>query len=251
MKKTLLTLLVLAPLVGQAQAAVIFGGDFQLYKPGTGYTVTATLSGPGAFDSYAQGVGDGVPLAGGTKTATWDDGSGVSAPGGPVDLPGWTSVHGSNPDTGANGVGGTSGLNIFAAWGGQARVQTSASVGTVDVSKVYVISAMVDGPAGGPIEGPLAFHLLANGIQLTPSAQVTPNTGGLGFQTISRTYDAASLAGLDGQSLTIVLGVEDTNTLGNRMIWDDVSLDVVPEPSSALLLGVGGAALMLVRRKRN
>jgi hypothetical protein len=109
---------------------------------------------------------------------------------------------------------------------------------------------MIDGPTGGPIEGPLAFYLLANGTPLTPSSEVTPDTGGLGFQTISRTYDAASLAGLDGQSLTIVVGVEDTNTRGNRMIWDDVSLDVVPEPSSALLLGVSGAALILVRRRR-
>ena len=244
MKKTSFTLAILSSMTVASQATLIFGGDFQLYKPGTGYTITGELGGPGALDSYAQGVGDGVNIAGAGVVNFSDATSGSTA-----DLPGWVSINGGNPDTGLNGVGGSSGVNIFAAWGGQQRLQTSSPVGMVMVSKSYTISAMVDGPAGGPIEGDLAFQLLANGVPVTPSLVVDPTLpGGSGFQTISRTYDAASLAGLEGQDLTIVIGVADTNGLGNRMIWDNVSLDVVPEPSATLLLGLGGLALM--RRKR-
>lgn len=229
MKKILMTLVILSPLIAPLQAAVIFGGDFQMYKPGTDYTVTAELSGPTPFDSYASGFGDGLTLKGPTASANYSD----SNIGNTVDLPGWKSVHGGNPDSGKNGVDGSTGLNIFAAWGGQARVETVSAVGTVAAGNTYTISAMIDGPAGGPIDGPLAFHLLANGVQLTPSAIVdVPLPGGNGFQTISRTYDASSIAGHIGESLTIIVGVEDTNTLGNRMIWDNVSLDVVAAPSS-------------------
>lgn len=248
MNKTLIALTLAAPMIGQSQAALIFGGDFQLYKPGTGYTVTGELSGPGAFDSYAQGVGDGVNIAGTPGVVNFSD----STSGSVADLPGWVIINGGNPDTGLNGVGGTSGLNIFAAWGGNQRVETSSPVGTVVLGEGYTITAMVDGPAGGPVEGDLAFDLLANGVVITPDVVVDPLLpGGNGFQEVSRTYSPATLAAFDGQDLTIVVGVADSNALPNRMIWDDVSFDTVaiPEPSALLLLGFGGMAF--IRRKRS
>lgn len=104
-------------------------------------------------------------------------------------------------------------MNIFASWGGIQRVETASAVGTVRAGSTYTISAMIDGPVGGPIEGPLAFHLVADGTPLTATVPLAPFTGGLGFQAITRTYDAASTAGHSGESLTIIIGVEDTNTL--------------------------------------
>ena len=223
MKKLLTILWAVTLLAGQTQAETIFGGDFQLYKSGTDpkYSVTAELDDPGPFTSYAQGVGDGVPIAGSGVVNFSDATSGSTA-----DLPGWVSVNGSNPDTGRNGVGGSSGLNIFAGWGSQQRVETDTPVGVLEAGKSYTITAMVDGPSGGPVDGSLAFHLMANGEQLTPTSVVdVALPGGSGFQMISRVYDAAANSDYIGENLTIIIGVEDDNTLSNRMIWDEVTFD--------------------------
>lgn len=245
MKHPLATLAALTAFATSAQAAVLLNGSFDIYKPGTGYTVAGTLDG-GVFASYVQGVGDGRNVAGTTGTVTWDD----ATTGSTADLPGWSSIHGGNPDTATNGVGGSTGLNIFAAWGGQARVQSSVTTALIAANSTYTITAQIDGPAGGPIEGDLAFHLMAGTVQLTADAALPSFTGGLGFQTITRTYTIGALPGgvSAGDPLTVVLGVEDTNTLGNRMIWDNVVL--IPEPSTPLLLGLGGFALAFSRRRR-
>ncbi len=247
MKPTLLSIFGLATISVPAQSALIYNGDFQMYKPGTGYTVTATFSGANPF---ARGVGDGIDAAGGT--VTYSDGSpdGVANDGtADIDLPGWTTVQGGN-DLVPNGVGSSTALNIFAAWGGDGRVQTAGSLGIVGAGNSYTISVMVDGPNDGPISQPLAFHLLADGVQLNPSAVVDPILPGNGFQEISRTYDAASIAGHEGASLSIVLGVEDANDAGNRVIFDNVSLTVVPEPATGLLLGAGWVLASLRRRRK-
>jgi hypothetical protein len=84
---------------------------------------------------------------------------------------------------------------------------------------------MVGGPDDGPIQGPLAFHLLANGVQLTPTSSVNPTLPNGGrFQQISRTYQGAALAGHIGASLTIVLGVENANDAVNQVIFDNVAI---------------------------
>ena len=239
MKKILTTLLVLAPLVGQTQAAVVNSG-FDITKPGTSYTVGGTLD-AGAF---VQGVGDGRTVAG-SAIANWDD----TTSGAIADIQGWTNATGT-PDVVPNGVGGSTGLNVFAAWG-LSRAE-AATTDTILAGATYTITAQIDGAAGGPMDGPLAFSLWAGGIELTggsaiPAFVATPGT----FQTITRTYTNVVLPGgaSDGDALTILVGVDDSNTLGNRMIWDDVELTVVPEPSTTALLGLGGLALILRRRK--
>ncbi len=241
----------LALTTGQAHADLV-NGSFTITKPGTGGVVTGTLNGLNVFDSYVKGVGTSRPLNGPVRTVTWDDESGTSPAGGPVDLLGWTSVNGGNPDTGKNGVGGSSGLNIFAAWGGDQRVQGATTM-TIAADTVYRITAQIDGPAGGPIAGALAFHLVAGGVQLTADAPLTPFVGGLGFQTITRTYTIGSLPGgvNTGAPLTVILGVENSNDNGDRMIWDNVQLAVVPEPSSyaMALAGIACGGYLIRRRK--
>jgi hypothetical protein len=227
-KHTILTLAALTAFAASAQAASLLNGGFDIYKPGTGYTVAGTLDGGGAFDSYVQGVGDGRTVTGSVGTVTWAD----ATTGSTADLPGWVSINGGNPDTGKNGVGGSTGLNIFAAWGGQQRVQSSVTTAVIAANTTYTITAQIDGGAGSPIEGDLAFHLMAGAVQLTADAALPLFTGGLGFQTITRTYTIGALPGgvSAGDPLTVVLGVENTNTNGDRMIWDNVVLEVESSP---------------------
>ena len=201
-----------------------------MYKPGTNGSITAAFT---AGNSFARGVGDAIELAGGSVLysdgTTGEQGDGIPD----IDLPGWTPLQSGN-DLVANGVDGSTGLNMFAAWGGDGRVQSAASLGTIKAASDYTITAMVGGPEGGPIQGPLAFHLMADGVQLTPSEIVDPTLPAESeFQMISRTYDAASLAGFVGAEMTIVLGVEDANDFPNRVIFDNVSLEV--EVSDAAL----------------
>ncbi len=248
MKKTLFTIAILSSTIAASQAVLINGG-FQLTKGGLD-VITDSAGGTDPFASYSKGVGSGISVLG-TDSVIYDD---LTTTTGPVDMLGWSLVPGKdNPDAGTNGVGGSQGLNIFASWGGQQRV-VGETTDTILAGATYTITAQIDGVAGGPMNGPLAFDLMANGIALTadaaiPSFTATPGT----FQTITRTYSNVVLPGgvSDGDALTVLVGVDDSNGLDNRMIWDDVGLtvSVIPEPSSALLLSLGG--LVLMRRRRN
>ena len=243
MKVSLASLLVFLAIAVPAQAAVIFGGDFQLYKPGEP-AVTATLTG-GAWVTW-NGLIPPTNLNVSGGSANYSD----STSGSTVDLLGWTKVQG-NVDILANGPGGSLALNAFGAWGGQSRVVTASSVGTIAAGFDYTISALIGGPDGGPIQGPLAFHLLANGVELTPTSSVDPTLPNSGaFQTISRSYAAADLAGFVGQDLTIMVGADDGNNFGGRVIFDDISLFAIPEPSTSLLLALCGFALACSRSRK-
>ena len=74
-------------------------------------------------------------------------------------------------------------------------------------------------------------------------------TGGLTPGTVSPlswSIDASTLAATEGEDLNLRI-----SATGSGTAIDDVSLEVnaVPEPSSAALLGLGGLALILRRRK--
>jgi hypothetical protein len=236
MKKITFTLLSSLLVIHSSKAELVPGGDFEIYKPGTDYTVTATW-----VSGYAQGIGDDLELAGPSSIVSYSDGSpdGVSGDGiFDIDLPGWTPLQSGN-DILANGVDGTTGMNLFAAWGGDGRIQSAESLGIIQSGSIYTITVMAGGPEGGPVQGPLAFHLAADGVQMTPSEMVDPilPTGGA-FQMISRSYDAASIADHIGGEMTIVLGVEDANDFANRVIFDNVCLEIEGLGASLLPLTI-------------
>jgi hypothetical protein len=241
MRSNPLTFLTSACLAISAVAGLVPNGDFQMYKPGTGHTVLATFA---DGDSYAAGVGDGIALSAGSVNYS-DNTTGTT-----VDLPGWTTVQGGN-DLVGNGVAGSTGMNLFAAWGSDGRIQTTGSLFTVAAGQSVTITAMVGGPDNGPIQGPLAFHLVANGVQLTPTSFVDPTLPNFGaFQMISRTYDASVLAPHIGALTKIVLGVENANNAGERVIFDDVSIAITgtgtgPTPVISEFMADNGGSLKL------
>ena len=128
-------------------------------------------------------------------------------------------------------------------WGNPAGalIVSADPLGTVDESLVYTLSMMATGAAF-----PTVLDLLADGVALTPSSSVDPVLSG-SWQEYSRTYDATSLAGHAGESLTIVLGHGRPAT-GAQSQYDDVSLSAVPEPATMSLLVLGSLALLRRRR---
>ncbi len=212
-----------------AQPALLLNGEFQLYKPGEP-TVTAELT--GGYVPW-NGVIPPTNLSIINGSANYSDGTSGST----VDLPGWTKIQG-NTDILHNGPEGSLALNTFAAWGGRSRVQSTPATVGVGANTTYTITAQIDGPDGGPIEGELAFHLMAGSVQLTADEALPSFTGGLGFQTITRTYTIVSLpVGVSaGAPLTVVLGVGDNNNFGNRMIWDNVKLIADPPDPGTLIV---------------
>ncbi|NQV34594.1 MAG: hypothetical protein HQ515_18010, partial [Phycisphaeraceae bacterium] len=127
------------------------------------------------------------------------------------DFQGNISLVDGNQFFGANGGG----------WGNAAGglITSAASLGTV-VDGDYTLSMIVRGPDGAAI--PVVLDLLANGVLLAPTSSVDPEVTG-DWQEVSRTYDAASLAGVLGQDLTIVLGVA-RGSAGGQTHFDDVLL---------------------------
>ncbi len=223
--KTVLTLAavaILALAIGQVQAAAVTvpNGNFQMYKPGTGYTVLATFPDGGPFDNYAQGVGDNRNVAG-NRIALYGDGTTGST----VDIPGWVGIVGTT-DIGRDGVDGTTAFSAFGTWSGGTGTSAGSadSLGNIAASSDYTVSAMVNGPAA-----PLLLELHAGGVALTPSSSVTPVSPTVGWQVISRTYDAGDLAAYVGQPMTIVIGTFAENGVytGSRVAFDNVTLDVV------------------------
>ena len=217
------SLAVLALAITPAHSQVIPGGGFQLYQPGS-TTVTAELTGGYVpWPTSIPNPTDPTSLTINGGSANYSD----STTGTKVDLLGWSKIQGS-ADILNNGPGGSVALNCFAAWGGDTRVETTGSLHTITTGEIITISVDVSGGPGGPMAGPLAFHLYANGSLVTPSSSV--NVSGEASKTISRTYGPAALAGHIGATTKIVLGVEDANNEGNRVIFDNVSLvSAVPD----------------------
>ena len=186
-----------------------------------------------------------------------------------MDIPGWIGAAGwdnsydlnSNPNRRGSVARQTStpdGLYYFlangAGWGNQAGgvIASDAPLGTVEPNATYTLSMLAHGWGDGSGATPLVLDLLADGVALTPSSLVDPVLGGATWLEVSRTYDVASLAGSVGKALTIRLGV-DRDASGNQTHFDRVWLtmlqaDVIPEPATLSLLGLG--ALLALRRRR-
>jgi len=207
-------------------------GDFEtMYKPGT--MITGNMEDNG----YASGVGPDRPI--GRGTFEFSDGT----TGDFADITGWLgySVGLADPNTANRGAPNAEdnytvgGKHCFAAngvkWGNSpdgALITSDASLGLVE-DGTYTLSMMIntwknDGP---PHATPVVLELLADGVSLVPTSVVDSPIDGINWVEISRTYDAATMAGVIGQDLTIVLGV-GRDAVGTQTRFDDVLLAFVP-----------------------
>jgi hypothetical protein len=220
-------------------------GDFeQIYQPGSD-SITADLG-----DGWTQGLGPDAPMDSGT--ATYSDGSTGAA----VDIPGWIGAdtqgwidNGGSYDRDTsfpNRQGSVAaqivtpdGLYYYLSngggWGNPAGglIVSDAALGTVE-DGTYALSMLATGPDGAAT--PVVLELLADGVALTPSASVDPVLNG-DWQKVSRTYDAASLDGHLGESLTIRLGI-DRGAGGGQSCLDAVSLSYAPGPAGPAMVSI-------------
>ncbi|MBA7481335.1 hypothetical protein ES707_16805 [subsurface metagenome] len=206
-------------------------GNFeQVYKPGS-TTITADL---GA--NWTNGVGPNTPMDG-SQTAAYSDettGTSVDVPGW-INTPGWPTSYDWPVGCGsiAREIVTPDGLYYYNCNGGDwgnaqgGTIVSDASLGNVE-DGTYTLSMLANGPWGPAT--PVVLELLADGVALTPTSSVDPNLSGKDeWQEFSRTYDAASLSGHLGESLTIRVGV-GSEAIGGQSCFDAVSLSYVPEP---------------------
>jgi len=239
----------------QAETVTVPNGRFDMYKPGTNYTVRAYF--PADWSQYTIGLGDNVPLGDGgiSNYADGTTGSVIDCPGwiNPLTLPAWRDIN--NPPDGVlddfttgkcqlfswgyddetEPYGRSSTLNCFGAWSGQSGnlAESAESLGNIIDASTYTLSAMMIGDPA-----PVTFELRAGGVAITPSSSVTP-VAPTTWQVISRTYDAAAIAPYVGQPMTIRVGTTPPHTTapddpdrltGTRLRFDNVTLSYYGPP---------------------
>jgi len=206
-------------------------GSFeQIYKSGS-TTITADIG----SESWTNGVGPETPMND-SQTAAYSDGTTGTS----VDVPGWINTPGCPPSydwpVGCGSIAAqipaADGLCYYTVNGGDwgnaqgGTIDSDAPVATVESGLTYTLSMLANGPWGAAT--PVVLELLADGVALTPTSSVDPDLIDKDqWQEVSRTYDAASLAGHIGASLTIRLGI-GSGASGGQTCLDAVSLSCAP-----------------------
>ena len=234
MKRLLFVLMVVA-LVTSVQANLLSNGDFESYTP-----VAPNVDDPGTIQ--VRGIDPGE---------FWD------ASGRFTTLDNWFSEAGStwaDSGTEAGGYNPTGTRNLYLMSNDGVAIQTTSYViAAGDQIQVTGLSANIWDWAG------LEVSILSDGVVIdTPQAIYAVGDTDLGWgvmSSFSMTFDAsAGAGGLLGIRLANVGGTWDVdhfvpyNTNTSWLGVDNLSMDVVPEPATMALLGLG-SLVALKRRK--
>ena len=211
---------------------------FQLYKPGTDFTVTAEMAPAGSVDSAGFIVlGDGgVRTVQNNGYAIYPDGT----IGDTVICPGWIDDDpGSEVYSGPHAGGTNACYHGLGSWDGanNTTIITAESLGVIEANRIYTISAKITGLVGN---GPLVFDLLADGVPLTPTTIVKPpSPGAPDYVIFTKTYDPNAVESNIGESMKIRFGVPPENDKGAHFFADDITLDIVPINPNAPSVNAG------------
>lgn len=136
---------------------------------------------------------------------------------------------------------------------GSAYIESSATLGLIQANTLYTLDLAVGdrGNAGWNVRYDIGF--LANGVALTGFTSITDIASLTPTAVPSFTFNSQDNPGFVGQDLKIRIIMTNESTSGNfsQAAIDNVRLDatVIPEPSTALLGGLG--MLALLRRRRS
>lgn len=226
LKTTYLAVVALASLAGISQAAVTFSGAAN----NTGFTVNATtpLTIVHADIAYNSGENNAVP-GGPNFWPVLDDGSFGGA-----DQTGSTVIFGDANSNGllyrfTDGASTIGSISVYSGWANNGRIEQHYSVyttadATVNGSSTWTLLATVDNGAGGP----------------------TGFTTGADNSLRTTIFDNASstlASGITGLRFNFS-GGQQNGGVG----YKEIDVEVIPEPSAALLGGLG--MLALLRRRR-
>ncbi|QQL44944.1 PEP-CTERM sorting domain-containing protein [Sulfuriroseicoccus oceanibius] len=146
-------------------------------------------------------------------------------------------------------------------WVTSSRQQANVWIENSTAGYFYLLTITHD-PADGSVSIGDGTNTFLVGTDLV-SQQVGDGAPAMNFIDFTLTYDAgtgtATLTDSEGgnnaiasagtgSSDRLIFGTTSSGSLGSTT-WNSVTLDSVPEPSSALLTGLGGLALILRRRK--
>jgi hypothetical protein len=201
------------------------GGFDTIYKPGQ-TTITATISGE------TTGVGPAVAIRGNYNFSDTTSGTLADVPDWiGYDRDGWVKYGGTGPwgtqnanlqgflSAGGKKEGGNSFSCNGGAWSCRegALIVSAAPIGKIQGKATYVLVGYAAGSAT-----PIVLRLLADGVEVTPTAAIDPQLAG-GWQKFSRTYAPADLAKHVGKEITIVCGL-GRDAKGEQTAMDDLSL---------------------------
>jgi hypothetical protein len=216
--KSMLMMVVVLVVAVSAQAIDVPNGDFEtLYKPGT--SIPGTISDGG----FTRGVvGLNVDVAG---VFEFFDGT----TGDYADILGWVNEDGKGGITQRDSArsGNLTACINGGAWGQPGGLIISAeSLGLADGTALNLSMWAKDTDDGGPAL-PVVLELLAGGSVISATSSVDSDlTLSIDWMEFTRTYDAATMAAVAGQDLTIRFGIEMGGG-GAQTALDDVSLDLV------------------------
>ncbi|MEJ6571256.1 MAG: PEP-CTERM sorting domain-containing protein [Akkermansiaceae bacterium] len=233
LKYTLAALTVLAATTMASQAVLIFNDDFESYAPGDPSDFSPTgnwvHNGGGVPGANQDRIFFSAPNYGGTTLWIADNLNGTLGSG----------LNSRGITQGGDGLLGNSSY-LFSVAG-----VLETSVGTRNRSfTVDLLTGTTLGTATSLIGGPQSF--LARGDDDPGDVGNIDNS--YDDQRSEIAFNTGALGGSD--ELFIQIAFNDVSTSGAAFVGiDEVSVDLVPEPSSTALLGLGGMALLLRRRK--